>query len=114
MEIGGKDLVFNHPGMVINSDYLITICRSVWNTLVVEFDPEPGHFYVYRDMNAAILWHKDVPDGPAPMIYFIMEESMFTAVIDSEDEDTKKVVEVINKVFSPFKEIEDASSQGTC
>jgi hypothetical protein len=85
MEIGGCDLIFDKP----ESDPtwgLVSLCRKTWPEAVIQFDPEPGHFFVYRNMATAFVWDKDVPEDDFAregMIYFIVGSDTFTAVVES-------------------------------
>jgi hypothetical protein len=81
MEIGGYDLIFEKGDNFAPWD-LIQICRKTWTEAVVQFDPEPGHFFMYKDMSSATEWEKDVPTTNASdMIYFIIDRKEFTAVV---------------------------------
>lgn len=105
MEIGGYDLIYDSE-FPVQSHHLIDACRTVWPTLVVEYDPEPGEFFVYRDMDSAVSWEvateTDDPDHKeGPMVYFILGDKDFTAVMDDPAVgDEKLISEALDKVFS--------------
>jgi hypothetical protein len=113
VEIGGYDLIFKNEepvtdlGKSYRANYnptwdLIKICRRTWKEAVVQFDAEQGHFYVYKNMAEAIEWDKDVPStDTTTMIYFIIGDEAFTAVVGSLDgdcvADLKHEYDLINK-----------------
>jgi hypothetical protein len=99
MEIGGYDLIYTSI-LKLAWHVLVDICRTEWRELVVEFDPEPGHFYVYKDMNAANGWFTRAACVDEQMIYFIIEGNGFTAVVDDpKHADVEGIVARFNKIF---------------
>lgn len=118
MEVGGYDLIFTAHGMRGASGrehlahILIDLCRKHWPTCVIEFDPEPGHFYVYENMAAAAKVEECTLEvSPLRMIYFIVPPSKkpesggapsirFTAVVDHPDHGpSREIVANLRQVF---------------
>lgn len=105
MTIGGYDLLFTaYLGGQALQNLLINICKQHWPTCVVEFDPEPGHFYVYQDMKKAVAVEARLDDSSIEyMIYFITSESCeFTAVVDDPAKLPAKPI--VDNLRSWFKE----------